>query len=118
MPARVAWNRALAQRLGLHREIDFGVDVGGVQGHVTEPGADRVDVNTRAQQVDGGRMPITCGLTRLAAIDGTLRRSRPVPFHQVVDSKARDGFAAAIQEDGLVPAARGDERLECGLSRV
>jgi hypothetical protein len=40
-----------------------------------------------------------------------------VPFHQVVDAKARDGFAAAIQEDGLVTAARGDERLEYARRR-
>jgi hypothetical protein len=49
----------------------------------------------------------------LGAIDGTRR----VPFHQVVDSKARDGLAAAIKEDGLVTAARGDERLEYARRR-
>jgi hypothetical protein len=47
VPARVAWNRTLATRLGFHCEIDFGVNVGGVHGHVTEPGAGRVDVDTR-----------------------------------------------------------------------
>jgi hypothetical protein len=55
--ARRIRNRALVQRLGFHREIDLGVDVGGVDGDMAEPSADRVDVDARPQQMDGGRMP-------------------------------------------------------------
>ena len=33
------------QRLGLHLKIDFGVDIGGVDGNMSEPRPDRVDVH-------------------------------------------------------------------------
>jgi hypothetical protein len=36
------------QRLRLHLKIDFGVDIGGVDGHMSEPRPDRVDVYTSA----------------------------------------------------------------------
>ena len=35
-------------------QVDFSVDVGCVDGHVTEPCADGVDVDTGAQQVRSG----------------------------------------------------------------
>ena len=96
MPARVVWNRALPQRLGLHREIDFGIDVGGIQGHMTEPGADRVDVDTRAQQVDGCRMP---DHVRADALGGdrrdALRRLWPSSAHPIAGCSAQDRHRGA-----------------------
>jgi hypothetical protein len=50
-------NRAHAQSLGFHFEIDLGIYVGGVDRDVPEPSANRVDVDTRPQQMDGRRMP-------------------------------------------------------------
>jgi hypothetical protein len=38
------------QRLGLHLKIDFGVDVGRIQGDMTEPRPDRVDIDPGAQE--------------------------------------------------------------------
>ena len=43
--------------LSLPLQIDFSVDVGCVDGHMTKPRADSVDVDTGAQQVRGGCMP-------------------------------------------------------------
>jgi len=45
------------QHLRFAFQIDFGIDVGGVDGDVTEPGADGVDVHAGAEQVRGGGMP-------------------------------------------------------------
>lgn len=47
----------IGEDLGFSLQIDFGVDVGCVNGDVTEPCADSVNVDTGAQQVRGGRMP-------------------------------------------------------------
>ena len=47
----------LRQRLGLHFQIHLGVDVRGVQRHMAQPSADRVDINTCTQQMDGCRVP-------------------------------------------------------------
>src|SRR5580658_1844880 len=44
------------QRLGLHLKIDFGVDVGGVDGNMSEPGPDRVDVHASTQKMRSRRV--------------------------------------------------------------
>jgi hypothetical protein len=64
---RRVWDRALVQRLGFHCEIDLGVDVGGVEGDVPEPGSDRVDVHSRAPEMDGRRVPDDVRADALAA---------------------------------------------------
>ena len=38
-------------------EVDLRIDVGGIDGDVTEPRSDGVDVNAGAEQVRGCRMP-------------------------------------------------------------
>ena len=45
------------ERFGFHLQIDFGVDVGGVEGDVSEPCADGVDVDAGAQEVGCGGVP-------------------------------------------------------------
>ena len=44
-------DRAEGQRLGLHLQVGFGVDVGRAEGDMAEPGADGVDVHAGAEQV-------------------------------------------------------------------
>jgi hypothetical protein len=46
----------MGENLGFSLQVDFGVDVGCVDGNMTEPRADGVDVDTGAQQVRGCRM--------------------------------------------------------------
>ena len=47
---------ALRQRLGLHFQIDFGVNIGRVERDMPEPGADGIDVHASAEQVRGRGM--------------------------------------------------------------
>ena len=42
---------ASGERLSFHFQICFGVNIRGVERHVTQPGADSVDVDTRAKEV-------------------------------------------------------------------
>ena len=42
---------------GFTLQIDFGVDVGRVDGHVSEPSADGVDIDAGAEQMRRGRVP-------------------------------------------------------------
>lgn len=44
---------ALSQRVGLHLEVDLGVNIGGVQRSVPKPPPDRVDVNAGTKQMAG-----------------------------------------------------------------
>ena len=42
---------ASGERLSFHFQIHFDVNIRGVERHVTEPGADSIDVDTRAKKV-------------------------------------------------------------------
>src|SRR5258708_5570631 len=55
--ARGVGNRALAQSFGFHFEIDLGIDVGGIDGDMPKPSADRVDVDARPKLMDSRCMP-------------------------------------------------------------
>jgi len=54
---RCAKKVGVYEHLGLSLEIYFGVDVGGVDGDVSEPRTDGVDVDSGAQQMRGGCVP-------------------------------------------------------------
>ena len=65
MPARCRGRRGLdfvagarLQGLRLHLQVHFGVAIGGFEGRMSQPRADRVDVDAGAQQVDGGGMAL------------------------------------------------------------
>ena len=47
----------MSKYFGLPLQVHFGVDVGCVDGNMTEPRADGVDIDARAQQMRGSRMP-------------------------------------------------------------
>lgn len=51
---------ASGQRFGLHCEVGFSVDIGGVHRDVTKPCANRIDINTRAKQM--GRRCVSNGM--------------------------------------------------------
>lgn len=44
------------QRLGFHLQINFGIDVGRIDGDVAEPRADGIDVHTGAKEMSGRRV--------------------------------------------------------------
>ncbi len=46
----------MCEDFGFTLEIDLGVDVGGVDGNVSEPCADGVDIDASAEQVRRGCM--------------------------------------------------------------
>lgn len=55
---RFASNTAEGHRLGLHLDIDFGIDVAGIDRRMAKPRADRVDIHTGKHQMEGGRAPV------------------------------------------------------------
>ena len=60
-PPWPSWPRfrhiAKRNRLGLHLEIDFGVDIGGADRGMAKPRTDRIDVHACKNHVAGRRMP-------------------------------------------------------------
>jgi len=47
----------VSEHLRFALKINFGVDVGCVDGNMAQPCADGVDIDSRAKQVSGRRMP-------------------------------------------------------------
>ena len=47
----------MGEDFGFTLQIDFGVDVGRVDGDVSEPSADGVDIDAGAEQMRRGRVP-------------------------------------------------------------
>ena len=88
------------QRLGLHLEIHLGVAVGRLERRVAQPGADRVDVDTGAQEVDGHSMAQGVWADALAAQGGHGLGGLPCGAHdEPVDAEAGGRAAVDVEED-------------------
>jgi hypothetical protein len=60
----------MGKDFGFTLQIDFGVDVGRVDGDLSEPSADGVNIDASTQQMRGGRVPDGSGLIGLRSSDG------------------------------------------------
>jgi hypothetical protein len=90
---------ASGQRFGLHCEVGFSVDIGGVHRDVTNPCADRIDINTRAKQM--GRRCVPNGMRADLLVfqrSNLVRGGLDVPFHKGVNAKAGYPTAISIEE--------------------
>src|ERR1039457_2854235 len=54
VPSLKQWSFATGQGLGFHFQIAFRVEVGGLQGHMPQPDANRVDVHAGTYYVHAG----------------------------------------------------------------
>ena len=97
--ARVRF-RDIAQchRLGFHLEVDFGIDVGGIDGGVPEPRTDRVDIHAGEHQVAGGRMPQHMG--RYFPPDQRRHLGRAA-LDDPVDAEPGERLSAPVEEDSV-----------------
>ena len=104
----------MSEDFGFTLQIDFGVDVGGVDGDMPEPCADGVDVDAGAQQMRGGGMP------------NGVRTDRPAQQRRVRSRCGADMIAEhpvnpvtcnripkPVEEDGLVGRAVAHECEQC-----
>jgi len=93
--------RAVRKGLCFTLQINFGIDVGGVDGHVPEPGTNGVDVNACAQQMGGG-----CVSNRVRA-DALAQQRRArntgllrITTQQPMDTVASDSLASRFMNTG------------------
>ena len=85
-------------RLGV--QIDFSVDICGVDRHVTEPSTYRVDVHARTQQMGRGRVTNRMRADSLGAQRGKSRRYlADIALHQRMNAESGHGLTAPIQKD-------------------
>ena len=102
---------ALGQSLGLHLQIDFCIDVGGIDRNVSEPSPNRVDGHAGTEKMGSGRVA-----NRVRADPLCRQRRHPnqglanVPFDERVDAETGDGVTTAIEEDTRRRRAAGEER--------
>jgi hypothetical protein len=111
--ASACWNVAVSESLGLHFQIDLCVNMSSVQGHVSEPATDRVDVNTCTEQVTGGRMTNRMR-TDAFGFERRYRRAR-LPHrssYQGVDTKPSQRLSETVQEHSFVRTTAAHQSLE------
>jgi transposase len=106
---RGAWDSRdidACQCLGLHFEVHLGVDIGGVQRDVPEPGPDRVDIDTGSEQMDSGRVSQRVRTDALAAhrLD-PCRRLRSTCGDDPVHPEPRHRSACTSAEDMVIRTA-------------
>jgi hypothetical protein len=68
----VVWQIAERECFRLHFQVDFRVNVRGVQGNMPKPRPDGIDVHAGAKQWTAHEWRRQCGLMRFAAIDGSV----------------------------------------------
>ena len=108
---------ASGQCFGLHCEVGFRVDIGGVHRDVTKPCADRIDVNTRAKQM--GRRCVPNGMRADLLVlqrRNLIGRGLDVPLHQGVNTKASHTTAISIEEQMSVVGPPTRQRQQFGHS--
>jgi hypothetical protein len=59
-----SFGSAHPEGLRFHFQIYFGVDIGGLNRRVAEPGADGIDIDSGTKKVRGGVWRIVCGPMR------------------------------------------------------
>ena len=98
------------QGLGFHLQVDLGIDIRRLQGHVSQPGPNRIDVDAGTQQMNGGRVSDRMRTHPFGRQRGQLcRRLVRQAFHQRMETKAREGSLTAIEEDALSRRTLTDE---------
>jgi DNA replication protein DnaC len=99
----VADRPGLGDRLALHLEVDGGVAVGGVDARMAEPPADRDEVDTGPQEVDGGAVAHAVGMKSLGLEGGRTRTSAgAVLAKDVADAEAGEGLSPVVLEDRVL----------------
>ena len=92
-------NFAGCQSFGLHFQIDLSIDIRRVQRDMTQPGTNRVDVDSGAEEVCCGRVPNRVG-THALTRDGRHRGQDPlnVSFDHRMNPEPRDWIATPVEE--------------------
>ena len=95
---RLLRDLAERQRFRFHLEIDFRIDVGGGERDMSQPGANRVDVDAGPQEMRGRGVPNRVRADAFGGERGYVHlRACDVTLDQRVNPEARNGFAAAIE---------------------
>ena len=100
--------RDIAQRhcRGLHLEVDFGIDVGGVDGGMAEPRVDGIDVHAGEHQVTGGRM--SQRMWRYLPPGQRRHLGRAAPDDRV-DAEPGERLPAPVEEDSVICGTAVDQ---------
>ena len=92
-------------RVGLHRQIDLGVNVGRADRHMPKPGADGVDVHSCKDQMTGRRVSDHMRRDRAARERWNLRSTA---LDQAIDPEARIPCPQPADKDRCVHFAMPD----------
>ena len=111
----VGLDGACRERFRFGGQIDLGVDVRGLDGDVSEPRADGIDVDAGAQQVRRGRVPNRVGADPLALEARHVgRRVARMADHEIMHTESRHRLRTPVDEDRCGVRSTGDERFQGG----
>ena len=104
----------LAQRLGLHLQVDLGVDVRRVQGDVTKPCSNRIDVDASAKEVYRRRVPnrVRANALALHRLD-LFSRLRCAGGHDSMDAEPRHWLTGSAAEHLVFESTRSHQWPKC-----
>jgi hypothetical protein len=88
--------------VGFHREVNFGIDVGGADRDVAEPGSDGIDVHTCEDQVAGCRVSDHMRSNRSARQFGN---PRCAPLDEPVNPEAGELRSKSADKHGGIRCA-------------
>ena len=87
------------QRPFLRGKVRLGIDVCGIERHMSEPSTNRIDVDARLKKMAGGRVANYVG-TDLFSVERRNRGTQlcDVAFDERVNAVTRQGLSATVQE--------------------
>ena len=97
---------AQCHRLGLHLQVDFGIDVGGIDGGMAEPCSDGVDVHAGEHEVAGGGMPQH---VRRYFLPRQRRHLGRAALDDPVAPEPGERFSAPVEEDSVICGTAVDQ---------
>ena len=93
----------MGKRSGFHLQVDFSVNVCRVQRDVTQPSANRVDIDTGAEKMHGRGVPNRVDADAFAGYRwGSQCGRRDISPDEVVYSEASHRLLSSVQEDSLI----------------
>src|SRR6516164_249326 len=104
-------------------KVGLGVDIGGIERHVSEPRTDCIDVDARLKKMSGGRMANDVG-TDPFSLQGRDRGTQPfdIAFNERMNAITRQRLSATVHEqvrlDRALPREMTEVLESCGPERA
>lgn len=109
---RLIWEIAKCKRFRFHFQVDFGIDMSGVQGDMSQPGPNGIDVHTRTEHMN------PAGVSQGMRADGLGRERRQRltcvynrTMDESIDTEPCQRLIDSVKEHEVLAGMSGNERF-------